>query len=549
MDLPLTSSYWPADTSRPVLDISTGDALRRATAAAPDRLALVEVAPAGASLSGADRGDRTWTYAELLADAEQAAFWLGARFEPGEHLAVWAPNIPEWIILQYGAALAGLVLVTVNPALREAELHHVLSQSRAAGLVLTDSFRGTDMAATAAGLRGRLPLLRDQFSFTGWLAEVRRAEPRPLPPVAPGDPAQIQYTSGTTGAPKGAVLHHRGLVTNAAFVTARAGIPDGAVWASALPLFHTGGCVVTVLGAACGAGTLVLPQLFDPELMLAALQDRRVDYLLGVPVMHTALLAHPAFDGYDLSACQVLLSGGDTVQPALIEEAERRFGARFTTVYGQTEASPVIAQTGREDSPRDHRHTTGRPLWQVEVKVVDPASGAVLPVGEAGEICARGYQTMLGYHDLPEATGQAIDADGWLHTGDLGTLDGRGYLTVTGRLKDMIIRGGENIYPAEIETALAAHPGVERAAVLGIADPAWGEQVAAVIKPADPRRPPTAGELHDHLRTTLAPHKTPRHWYLADDLPATPTGKIQKFELRHRIAVRELTELPDGARA
>jgi acyl-CoA synthetase (AMP-forming)/AMP-acid ligase II len=544
MDLPLTASYWPADTSRPVLDLTTGGLLRRAAAAAPGRLALAEVAPPGASLSGAGRTDRTWTYAELLADAEHAASWLAARFAPGEHLAVWAPNIPEWIILQYGAALAGLVLVTVNPALREAELHHVLSQSMAAGLVLTDSFRGTDMAATAGGLRARLPLLREQFSFTGWLGEVRRARPRPLPPVDPGGPAQIQYTSGTTGVPKGAVLHHRGLVTNASFVAARAGIPDGAVWASSLPLFHTGGCGATVLGAASAAGTLVLPQFFDPGLMLDAMRDWRVNYLLGVPVMHAALLAHPNFGDYDLSACQVLLSGGDTVPPPLIEEAERRFGARFTTVYGQTELSPIIAQTSSADSPLDHRNTTGRPLWQVEVKVVDPDSRKILPVGEPGEICARGHQVMLGYHDLPGATRQTIDPDGWLRTGDLGTMDERGYLTVTGRRTDMIIRGGENIYPAEIETALAAHPGVQRAAVLGIADPAWGEHVGAVIQPANPRQPPTAAELHAHLRTVLAPHKTPSRWYVADDLPATPTGKIQKFALRHRIAERDLAELP-----
>ncbi|MEW2395178.1 AMP-binding protein [Streptomyces sp. NPDC046862] len=543
MTLPLKLSHWPADTSRPVLDLTVGDVLRRAAAAVPERVALAEVAPPGSSLSGADRTDRTWTYAELLNDAEHAASWLAARFEPGEHIAVWAPNLPEWVVLQYGAALAGLVLVTVNPALREAELEHVLSQSRAAGLLLADSFRGTDMAATADRLRPRLSLLREQISFTGWLDETRRTPTGPRPPVDPAAAAQIQYTSGTTGVPKGALLHHRGLVTNAAFVAARAQFPEGAVWASALPLFHTAGCGLTVLGTALNTGTLVLQQLFDPQLALDALQKWRATLFAGVPVMHAALLAHTGFDSFDLQALDILVSGGDIVPPALIEEAEHRFGARFSTVYGQTELSPVIAQTSPDDSAHDKRYTTGRPLWQVEVKIVSPGGADTVPPGETGEIRARGYQVMLGYHDLPDSTARTVDADGWLHTGDLGTMDERGFVTITGRLKDLIIRGGENIYPAEIETALAAHPLVRQAVVLGVPDREWGEQIAAVISPADPGRPPAAAELHDHLRSALAPHKTPRHWYVADDIPANAMGKIQKFVLLHRITDGELTEL------
>ncbi|WP_328435245.1 AMP-binding protein [Streptomyces sp. NBC_00425] len=225
MQEPLTRSYLPADASRPVLDLTIGDVLRNAASTAPDRLALVEIAPPGTALSRTDRTDRTWTYAQLLDDAEHAASWLAARFAPGEYIAVWAPNIPEWVVLQYGAALAGLVLATVNPALRGAELEHVLSQSGAVGLLLTDSFRETDMAAAVERTRPRLPRLRERVSFTGWLAEVRGTALRPLPRVGPGAAAQIQYTSGTTGTPKGAVLHHRGLVTNAAFVAARAGSP------------------------------------------------------------------------------------------------------------------------------------------------------------------------------------------------------------------------------------------------------------------------------------------------------------------------------------
>ena len=538
----LKESYWPADTSSPVLELTTGEVLRQASAAVPDRVALAEVAPPGASLTGADRTDRTWTYAQLLADAEHAASWLAGRFAPGEHIAVWAPNVPEWVVLQYGAALAGLVLVTVNPALREAELEHVLGQSRSVGLVLTDAFRGTDMAGQAEHLAPRLPLLRERISFTGWLDEIRRTPPAPLPTVEPGAAAQVQYTSGTTGVPKGALLHHRGLVTNAALVADRAQVAEGGTWLTGLPLFHTAGCGLSVLGTALRRGTLVQLQLFDPGLALEALQKWRATSFAGVPRMHAALLAHPGFDTYDLKSCDVLVSGGDLVPPELIAAAERRFGARFSTVYGQTELSPVITQTSPDDSAQDKQHA-GRPLPQVEVKIVEPGGTRILPPGEQGEICARGHQVMLGYHDLPEATAETIDADGWLHTGDLATMDERGYVTITGRLKDLIIRGGENIYPAEIETALAAHPLVREAVVLGIPDPGWGEQVAAVISPADPDRPPTAAALHDHLRAALAPHKTPRHWYLSDDIPANAMGKTQKFILRRRITEGTVPEL------
>jgi acyl-CoA synthetase (AMP-forming)/AMP-acid ligase II len=541
---PPALSYRHADTARPVLDLTLGDILRQAASTDPDRLALIEAAPPGAALSGADRTDRTWTYAQLLDDAEHAASWLTERFAPGEHIAVWAPNLPEWVVLQYGAALAGLVLVTVNPALRDAELQHVLSQSGAVGLLLTDSFRETDMAAALDRIRPGLPRLREQVSFTGWLADVRRTPRAPLPSVDAGAAAQIQYTSGTTGTPKGAVLHHRGLVTNAAFVAARAGFPLHGTWVSALPLFHTAGCDLTVLGVAANAGTLVLVQVFQPELVLEALQRYRADFFGGVPVMLSSLLNHPSFDSHDLSACSAVLSGGDRVPPELIAETERRFGVRLSVLYGQTELSPAVTQTAPDDDPDDRLHTAGRPLWQVEVKIADPGGSDPVPVGEPGEICARGYQAMLGYHDLPDATAQTLDPDGWLHTGDLGVMDERGFVTVTGRLKDMIIRGGENIYPAEIEAALLAHPGVRQAAVLGVADPHWGEQVAAVVILADPANPPTSAELHAHLRETLAPHKTPRHWYSGDTIPANAMGKIQKFLLRRQIGHGDLKPLP-----
>lgn len=543
----LTRSHWPADTSVDVVETTAGDLLRRTAAAEPDRTALVEVPPPGPhpTLPEGSDGSRTWTYGELLADSRRAARWLLERFEPGERVAVWAPNIAEWVVLQYGAALAGLVLVTANPALRAGELQYLLRQSRSAGLASVSAFRGTDMAATVTEIRPRLPELREVLDLEGWLPEVRRLgdSDRPLPAVSPGDPAQLQYTSGTTGLPKGALLHHRGLITNARHVHLRAGFPDHGVWVTALPLFHTAGCGMSVLGCAASRGTLVMTQLFDPALVLHALQEWKADLFAGVPAMYAGLLNHPELDSYDLSSVTVTASGGDAVPADLIRQAEDRFRSRFSTVYGQTELSPIATQTSPEDAPKDRRDTAGTPLWGVELKIADPSDGAIVDPGEQGEICVRGYQLMLGYFELPDETGRTIDAEGWLHTGDLGVLDARGYLRVTGRLKDMIIRGGENIDPREVEEALRAHSGVADAAVLGIPDEGWGERVAAVVKAADGGSPPSAGQLHEHVRDLLAPHKTPKDWYLTSGFPANAMGKVQKFQLRRQISEGTLPTL------
>ena len=365
-----------------------------------------------------------------------------------------------------------------------------------------------------------------------------------LPAVRPGDAAQIQYTSGTTGFPKGALLHHRGLVNNARFMIDRTQLPDGGAFVSAMPLFHTAGCAMSVLGCARQRACYVLCQLFDPVLVLTAAQDHRADLLLGVPTMLIAMLAHPEFDQFDLSRLSGVLSGGSPVPPVLARQVEQRFGVRFTAVYGQTELSPVVTQTSPDDSPEDKAATAGRPLPQVEVAVRDPVSGQAVPVGQPGEICARGYQAMLGYFEMPERTAETIDPEGWVHTGDLGVLDDRGYLRVTGRLKDMIIRGGENIYATEIEQVLFTHPGVRDVAVFGLPDPTWGEIVTAVLVPAHPGQLPAAAELHDLCRAHLAPHKTPARWFQATELALTGSGKIQKFRLREQIDRAELDELP-----
>src|SRR5215472_3435382 len=456
MEAPARLSYWPADTSQLVLELTTGDLLRLAASDAGTHTAIIEAAPPGApSLTGAEHTGRRWTYGQLLEEAEQCAHWLLTQFSPGERITIWAPNVPEWVILQFGAALAGLVVVTANPALRAAELRYVLEQSRSAGLFYTAAFRGSDMAAIAREATAGLPGLRAIFCFTDWRATVgaHRAGGS-LPAVRPGDAAQIQYTSGTTGFPKGALLHHRGLVTNARFMIGRTQLPRRGVMVSAMPLFHTAGCAMGVLGCAHQRACYVLCQLFDPALVLAAAQDYRANLLPGVPTMLIAMLGHPGFDQFDLSRLSVVLSGGSPVPPELARRAEQRFGVQFTTVYGQTELSPVVTQTSPDDSAEDKASTAGRPLPQVEVAVRDPVTRETVPAGQPGEICARGYQAMLGYFDMPERTAETIDPDGWLHTGDLGILDDRGYLRVTGRIKDMIIRGGENIYATEIEQVL-----------------------------------------------------------------------------------------------
>lgn len=534
-------SYWPADTSEPVLDVTLGDALRNAARQVPRREALVEKVPPGwQSLTGAATTDRRWTYAELLDDAELCASWLLERFEPGQHICVWAPNVPEWVILQYGTAMAGMVLVTANPALRSEELDYIVTKSDSAAFFHTDGFRGTDMQEIAQAVCGQAVR---RFSFTGWLAQVRATSRRAsLPVVRPRDPCQVQYTSGTTGAPKGVLLHHMGMATNGLYVMKRYG-QDNCVNVSAMPLFHTAGSAMTVLGCVTTLSTYVILVTFDPDLVLSAIQEERASFNGGVPTMIIALLEQYGKKRYDVSTLTCIGSGGSAVPEVLTEQVKSVFGCDLVTVYGQTEASPIICQTSREDSARDKATTVGQPLWNVEVRVVSPTTGAILPVNEEGEIQSRGYQTMLEYYADPQATREAIVDDGWLRTGDLGVMDERGYFRITGRLKDMIIRGGENIYPVEVENLLMRHEAVSNVAVFGAPDDFWGEIVAAaiILKPGAAR--PTPEALKQFCRERLSPQKTPATWLIADQFPLTGSGKVQKFRLQEMAKGNELTPL------
>jgi fatty-acyl-CoA synthase len=529
-----TESYWPAEPGE-VRDVAVGDTLRHAAATVPERLALVDCV--------VDRAARRqWTWAQFLADAERAARALLARFAPGDRVAVWAPNSADWVVLQQGVALAGMVLVALNPAYRAREMEYVLRQSGAVVLFCVDSHRDFPMRSLAEDLRAAVPELREIVSFADWDEFLAGgAADRPLPEVAPTDVVQIQYTSGTTGFPKGAMLHHKGLVNEATFVAERAGFGDGGVYVNAMPMYHIGGGAVTSFGAWAKRGTFVVLPGFDPAHVLEAFETYRGTHALLVPTMLIAVLDHPERGRRDLSSIQTIMSGAAAVPASLVRRTAAQLGCRFSILFGQTETHGVISQTRVTDAPDDQAGTVGQPLPQLEVKIADLATGDPVPVGENGEICCRGYQNMLGYYAQPEETAATIDDDGWLHMGDIGAMDERGYLTITGRAKDMIIRGGMNLYPAEIEGALTDHPAVETAAVIGVPDEVWGEQVGAVLRiRAGQGRPPIT-ELTSFLRRRIAPHKTPVYWAFRDELPLTPSGKIQKFVLREDLVKGLLT--------
>ena len=523
--LRLTESHCPAQADEPLHDSTVGSVLRDAAAVAPTSTALVE-----ADGDGVLR--RSWTYSELLADSERLAEALLTRFEPGERIAVWAPNVPEWVIAEFGLALAGLVLVTVNPGYQPRELKYVLEQSRAAGLFLIGEYRGNSMARIAADVVADIPAIREVVDLEDHAALFRLAGPaRALPAVNPRDPVQIQYTSGTTGFPKGVVLHHHGITNNARHGFARMGMPRGVTTLAIMPLFHTGGCGMAVLGAVQFGCRMILMRAFDAQQANALIESEGVIGMMGVPTMLIGMLEADAHTPRDFSKIEIAGSGGAMVPPELIRRVMDRLGCKFYIVYGQTETSPLLTQTRPEDSFDDQCHTVGQTMPHTELSIRDPATGYVLPVDTVGEICARGYSLMLGYNDDPEATARTIDADGWLHTGDLGTIDSRGFLRITGRVKEMIIRGGENLFPAEIENVLLEHPDVAEVAVVGVPDEKFGEAVAAFVRLAegaslDP------GALIAHCRTNMAAQKTPRHWIAVDAWPLTGSGKIQKFALR-----------------
>ncbi|GAA1668793.1 fatty-acyl-CoA synthase [Citricoccus zhacaiensis] len=534
MTTQLTQSYWPAEKSTGVREITLPGLLREAAADVPNHLALVD------AVADPD-ARRHWTYAEFLAEVEQVSRALLARFSPGDRIGVWAPNSAEWVILQQAIAMSGMVVVAANPAYKAHELEYVLRHSGAVGLFYVSSYRGTDLEPVVQAALPTATSLKTLIKMEDWTDFLASGHPStPLPEVKPTDPVQVQYTSGTTGFPKGAILHHMGIVNEAAFVGERAGMgPDG-VCINAMPMYHIGGGAVTELQTIASHGTYVVMPGFNPGLTLELIEAYRGTHSLMVPTMLLAVLEHPDSATRDMSSVQTIMSGAAPVSEALVKKVTERWGCQFSILFGQTEMHGVTNQTRITDSPEDQAGTVGQPLPELEMKIADVVTGEVLPIGEQGEICARGYQNMLGYDQMPEQTAATIDEDGWLHMGDLGTMDERGFVKVTGRLKDMIIRGGVNIYPREIEEVLAGHPDFADLVVLGVPSEKWGEEVAAVVRLRQGAVQPDPLELKSWCRERISMHKSPSRWYFTEAYPQTPSGKIQKFLLRDQIADGDL---------
>jgi fatty-acyl-CoA synthase len=527
------TAYASGPATPALRDESVGDLLRRAVELGKERPALIE----GAEVAAARR---RWTYAELLRDASSCARMLLEHLEPGSRVAVWSQNLPEYQVLQYGIALAGMVMVTVNPAFRRREAGYVLNHAEVSACFAATAYRDRSPLLMAGDLLPELPRLRlirpidellDQCGPYG-------ASSRDLPAVDPFGPAQILFTSGTTGDPKGAVLSHRSMTNNvshAATIIA-AGNEAAPVWLASLPMFHVASCVVAALGTASLRGALVTAPRFDAGLALRLIEEERVTTMNQVPSLVAAIIDHPRRPARDLSSWTSVMVGGAPVPEQLARRLQDEHGITTVIGYGMTEAAQ-ITMTRAQDAPRDKAETCGQPMPCVDVKIVDPQSGAERRPGEVGEVLTRGYHTLMRYYGDLGATDRAL-TDGWLHTGDLGSLDDRGYLQIRGRAKDMIIRSGENVYPAEIEEQLMSLPGVTEAAVVGLPDETHGEIVAAFIKgdTAD-----IAG-LDVALRSVLTGYKVPGRWFRVEDFPRTPSGKIRKFVLREEWLAGRHTE-------
>ncbi len=533
----LRRAHLPADDSADLVDLTVGQLLALRAQTHAELPALVGVRH--------DGSPARLTYAQLFDEAARVATALSALAERGSYVALWSPNVLEWPIIQYGAALAGMVLVALNPALRTEELEYALTHSGASVLIHADANREDDLSAIVTELAPGLPNLVcvSLSERSRWQAAEVNGAVLAAAPTDADDAVMLQYTSGTTGRPKGVLLKHRSLVNVAKLTLETVGVEHASVCLNPLPMFHTAGCVIATLGPLWIGGTVILVERFRPTPVLDAIRREQVSVLFYVPAVLGALLECQRNASSPAPSLKVIMGGASNVPATMIEAAEHVFGASVINLFGQTELAPVLSATRPSDSRRDQLTTVGRPLPRVECKIVDPASGETVAVGQQGEICARGYQQFVEYLHDPDATVRAVDADGFVHTGDLGILDERGYLSVTGRLKDLIIRGGENIAPAEIETVLVGHDAILDAAVVGLPDERWGELVAAVIRVHD-QAPPLGGtELADYVNTRLAPFKVPARWFVTDSMPTTPTGKVRKFALRDAIAAGQLREL------
>ncbi|SHH04107.1 AMP-binding protein [Streptoalloteichus hindustanus] len=528
-------SYASGTATTPLLGETVGGNLERTVATHADRPALVERATG-----------RRWTYAELNRDVDAvAAGLLAAGVAKGDRVGIWSPNCAEWLLLQYATAKVGAILVNVNPAYRAHELAYVLNQSGVRLLVSATSFKTSDYRAMIDQVRPDCPAL-DRVVYVGdasWDELVAGGAEVPadavrqrLAQLSPDDPINIQYTSGTTGFPKGATLSHHNILNNGFFVAELQRWTHEDRVCLPVPFYHCFGMVMGNLGATSHGACVVIPApAFEAAATLRAVHDERCTVLYGVPTMFIAELNDPDFDRYDLSSLRTGVMAGSPCPQEVMKQVIDRMGMREVTIcYGMTETSPVSTQTRVDDSLHRRVATVGRVHPHVEVKVVDPESGLTVPRGTPGELCTRGYSVMLGYWEEPERTAEAIDAARWMHTGDLAVMDEDGYVTITGRIKDMVIRGGENIYPREIEEFLYTHPDVLDAQVVGVPDARYGEELMAWVRLRPGAEPLTAERLREFCRGRLAHYKVPRYVHVVDEFPMTVTGKIRKVEMRER---------------
>ncbi|WPB74684.1 AMP-binding protein [Archangium violaceum] len=531
-------SYVHGTSTTPLLGETIGHNLRRTVEQYGDREALVVVS----------QGYRA-TWRRLWDETTKVALGLLAfGVEKGDRVGLWSPNRFEWVVTQFAAARIGAILVNLNPAYKTAELEYALNQSGTSVLLLSRGFRQTDYRKMLEEVRPRCPHLRVSLVLDDdWkllLENGARVSERMLTAreatLQFDDPINIQYTSGTTGFPKGATLSHHNVLNNGFFVgeALRLGVEDRVC--IPVPFYHCFGMVMGNLACASHGSTMVIPgEAFEPLAVLQAVGAERCTALYGVPTMFIAELDHPRFGEFDLSTLRTGIMAGSPCPIEVMKNVQSRMNMREVTIcYGMTETSPVSTQSGLDD-PLDKRvGTVGRVHPHVEVKIIDAATGAVVPQGSPGELCTRGYSVMLGYWNNPEATRTSIDVAGWMHTGDLATMDGDGYVKIVGRIKDMIIRGGENVYPREIEEFLHTHPAVSEAQVIGVPSEKYGEEVMAWVKPK-PGATVTQEELVRYCTGRISTFKIPRFWKFVDEFPMTVTGKIQKFRMRE-VAVVEL---------
>jgi fatty-acyl-CoA synthase len=536
-------SYSSGESAKPLLGDTIGGNFDATVARFGGREALVD------RTTG-----RRWTYAELAADVDALALGLlELGVGKADRVGIWAPNCAEWTLTQYATAKIGAILVNINPAYRTRELEFVLNQSGTSLLISAERLKTSDYAAMIAEVRPRCPGLAHVVLIgrPEWHTLLERG--RQLDRAALGrieldadDPINIQYTSGTTGFPKGATLSHHNILNNGFFVGELCNYAEADRICIPVPFYHCFGMVMGNLAATSHGACMVIPApSFDPVATLEAVQAERCTSLYGVPTMFIAELSAPGFADYDLSSLRTGIMAGSPCPVEVMKQVMSRMSMREVSIcYGMTETSPVSTQTRVDDSVDRRVSTVGRVGPHLEVKVVDPATGATVPRGTPGELCTRGYSVMLGYWEQPDKTAEAVDAAHWMHTGDLAVMDEDGYLAITGRIKDMVIRGGENIYPREIEEFLYTHPDILDAQVIGVPDVVYGEELMAWVRlrPGAPEL--TAESLRAFCAGQLAHYKIPRYVRIVEEFPMTVTGKVRKVEMRERSV--ELLDLGDG---